>query len=69
MDSICTSFHYHMKIKWYKEGEGMSKRGEPIAMALPYKSFKQKIALINKYLGKYRIEDLGGILYMERRGN
>lgn len=47
----------------------MSKRGEPMAMALPYKSFKQKIALTNKYLKKYRIEDLNGFLYMERRRN
>lgn len=45
----------------------MSKRGEPIAMALPYRSFKERIRLTKKYIKLYTIEDLGGVLYMERR--
>ncbi|MBM7869323.1 hypothetical protein JOC70_000792 [Clostridium pascui] len=45
----------------------MSKRSEPIAKVLPYKSFKEKLRLTNKHLETYKIEDLGGILYMERR--
>lgn len=47
----------------------MSKRGEPIAMALPYRSFKERIRLTKKYIRIYTIEDLGGVLYMERRDN
>lgn len=34
-------------------------------MAIPYKSFKEKIRLTKRYLGKYHIEDWDGVLYME----
>lgn len=39
------------------------------AIAIPYKNFKQKIRLTKKYIKLYTIEDLGGVLYMERRDN
>lgn len=39
------------------------------AIAIPYKSFKHKIKLTKKYIKLYTIEDLGGVLYMERRDN
>lgn len=47
----------------------MSRKSQPVAMAIPYRSFREKIRLTNKYLKAYRIEDLGEFLYMERRGN
>lgn len=36
-------------------------------VAIPYKNFKHKIRLTKKYLGKYKVEDLGNVLYMEKR--
>lgn len=36
-------------------------------IAIPYKTFKQKIKLTKKYIKNYRIEDLEGVLYMEKR--
>lgn len=36
-------------------------------IAIPYKNFKHKIKLTKKFINKYKIEDLGGVLYMERR--
>lgn len=45
----------------------MYKERGPSAMAIPYKKFKEKIQLVKKYERKYKIEDLGGVLYMERR--
>jgi hypothetical protein len=41
--------------------------GKPNVMAIPYKNFKQKIRLSKKYLKEYKVEDLGGVLYMEKR--
>jgi len=36
-------------------------------IAIPYKTFKQKIRITKEYSKRYKIEDLGGILYMERK--
>lgn len=36
-------------------------------VALPYKTFKERIRLTKQYEKKYKIEDLGGVLYMERK--
>lgn len=36
-------------------------------IVIPYKSFKQKIRLTKEYSTRYKIQDLGGVLYMERR--
>ncbi|MCT8978294.1 flavoprotein [Clostridium sp. CX1] len=41
--------------------------GKPKVIAIPYKSFKEKIRLTKRYTKYYFIEDLGGVLYMERR--
>lgn len=39
----------------------------PEIIALPYKTFKERIRLTKKHLKNYKIEDLGGVLYLERR--
>lgn len=36
-------------------------------IALPYKSCKEKIRITKKNLGKYYIEDLGGVLLLKAR--
>lgn len=36
-------------------------------IAIPYKTFKQRIRVTKEYERRYKIEDLGGVLYMERR--
>lgn len=41
--------------------------GKSNVIAIPYKTFKQKIRLTKKYLKEYNIQDLGGILYMQKR--
>lgn len=37
-------------------------------LGIPYKNFKEKIRLTKEYKNKYFITDLGGVLYMERKG-
>jgi hypothetical protein len=39
-----------------------------IILVEPYKNFKQKISLTKKYMNQYKVEDLGGILYLEKKG-
>lgn len=36
-------------------------------IAIPYRNFKHKIRITKRFLKDYKIQDLGGILYMERR--
>lgn len=36
-------------------------------IAIPYNTFKQRIRVTKEYERRYKIEDLGGVLYMERR--
>lgn len=42
-------------------------KGGPLILAIPYKNFRHKIRLTKRYLENYKIEDLGGVLYMEKR--
>jgi len=41
--------------------------GKPKVLAIPYKSFKKKIRLTKRYSRRYKIQDLGGILYMTEK--
>lgn len=41
---------------------------EVTILGIPYSTFKEKIKLTKKYLKKYNITDLGGVLYMEKKG-
>lgn len=36
-------------------------------IALPYRSFKERIRITKRYERRYKITDLGGLLYMERK--
>lgn len=36
-------------------------------IAIPYKTFKEKIKLTKEYSRNYYIEDLNGVLYMESK--
>ncbi|EDS77343.1 hypothetical protein CBC_A0793 [Clostridium botulinum C str. Eklund] len=36
-------------------------------IAIPYRTFKEKIKLTKRFRNGYRIQDLGGVLYMERK--
>lgn len=40
---------------------------KPQIIAIPYRTFKQRIQLTKKYLKEYTVEDLGGVLYMKKR--
>lgn len=41
--------------------------GKPIKIVIPYKNLKHKIRIRKKFAKEYKIEELDGILYMERR--
>lgn len=34
---------------------------------IPYRTFKEKIALTKKLTGNYKYEDLGNLIYIERK--
>lgn len=40
---------------------------EVTILGIPYRNFKEKIGLTKKYSTRYKIQDLGGVLYMERK--
>lgn len=45
----------------------MPKEAQINILAIPYKNFKHRIKLTKRFLNRYMIQDLGGVLYMERR--
>ncbi|WP_185903731.1 hypothetical protein [Hathewaya massiliensis] len=36
-------------------------------MAIPYKTFKERIRLTNEYLDAYHIENMNGFLYLQKK--
>lgn len=46
----------------------MVNKMEITILGIPYRTFKEKISITKMYLKEYKIQDLGGVLYLERKG-
>lgn len=40
---------------------------EVTILGIPYRNFKHRIQLTKKYIKNYKIQDLGGVLYLEKK--